>query len=106
MRRWRCHSMTSGAERCSTSALTRLRDWATLMVQVVHNGVASTLTLTLSGVEQLVITRPEAPPWDYTEITEAHAAESGARVQIDLTFWTEPHGLSATCAAWTVRANA
>ena len=75
---------------------------ATLAVRVTYGGVVSTLTLRLSGVSDLHVERPDDNAWDYTEITEAHAMATATGFVVQLLFWTEPDGLTARCAEYTV----
>ena len=75
---------------------------ATLTARVTDDGLVSTLTLRLSGVSHLHVERPDDNSWDYTEITEAHATETATGFVVQLLFWTEPDGLTARCAEYSV----
>ena len=48
----------------------------TLIARVTDAGVTTPFMLRLCGVSELRVERPDGESWDYTEITEAHAAAS------------------------------
>jgi hypothetical protein len=67
-------------------------------IRVVDGGEISLWRLGLAGVSQLRLDRPDPEAWDYTELTEVHVEEGGdGRQRVELVFWVEPNGLSATC---------
>jgi hypothetical protein len=56
----------------------------------------------MTGVSALRVERPDANPWDYTEVTEIHVSANGPKTHIEIVLWTEPNGLWADCEQVTV----
>ena len=75
---------------------------ATLIARVTNAGVTTSLMLRLFGVSDLHVERPDGEPWSYTEITEAHATAAVTGFVVKLLFWTEPNGLTARCADYSI----
>lgn len=75
-----------------------------LVARVTDNGATTAFTLRLFGVSELRIDLPAGDPWDYTEITEVHAAATPTGFVVNLTFWDESSGLTARCTDYLIEA--
>ena len=74
-------------------------------VSVLGGEDSQTWTIRLTDVSQVRVNRPDEAGWDYTEVTEVHVEPGAAGTQVELVFWVEPNGLTATCGAVTVEAR-
>ncbi|MFL6240069.1 MAG: hypothetical protein ACJ735_11325 [Actinomycetes bacterium] len=69
----------------------------TASVSVNSQGRERNYAVVLSGVSDLRVERPDAQ-WEYTEMTELHADPVDGTTRVEMVFWNEPNGLTATCA--------
>jgi hypothetical protein len=60
-----------------------------------------TWMIRLTDESELRVSRPDEAGWDYNEATEVHVHPSASRAQVELVFWVEPNGLTATCGSLT-----
>jgi hypothetical protein len=75
---------------------------ATLIARVTNEGETTAFMLRLFGVSDLHVERPDSESWSYTEITEAHATVTATGFVVNLLFWSEPNGLTASCADYSI----
>jgi hypothetical protein len=73
-----------------------LRRSVNLVVRV-NDGRVTDCEVRLSGVTDLRIERPDPNQWDYVEVSEVHVRSASTGQLVELLFWVEPNGLTATC---------
>jgi hypothetical protein len=74
-----------------------LRRSVNLVVRTMDDGRDTDYDVRLSEVTDLRVQRPDPNQWDYVEVTEVHVRSALTGQLVELLFWDEPNGLTATC---------